>query len=302
MIDNGYPITTEISLLKDLVKVPQSVMKTVVDSAMNLKASSGHGRSPVPWRKLGIRYANNEIFFDLIEEITCIVDVNGMSSVCEVNGTIHANCKLSGMPDLLLQFKEPSLFEDCSFHPCVRYARYEQDRSISFIPPDGEFDLMTYRVTNIPMSPIYCRPQLSFSDDGTSGHLTIMLGLRHTMGKNLEDVRVDIPLPGFESHQLQPSQGTVVYDAKNKMLRWLVGKISPDKKSTNPTISGNLRLPPKTGISKSGPSAVLISFKLPTAAISGVKVDSVQLKSEKYKPYKGVRYMTQSGNFEVRTY
>lgn len=29
---------------------------------------------------------------------------------------------------------------------CVRLARFENDRTISFIPPDGSFDLMTYRL------------------------------------------------------------------------------------------------------------------------------------------------------------
>jgi len=31
---------------------------------------------------------------------------------------------------------------------CVRLARFENDRTISFIPPDGEFDLMTYRLSS----------------------------------------------------------------------------------------------------------------------------------------------------------
>ena len=30
---------------------------------------------------------------------------------------------------------------------CVRLARFENDRTISFIPPDGSFDLMTYRLS-----------------------------------------------------------------------------------------------------------------------------------------------------------
>lgn len=30
---------------------------------------------------------------------------------------------------------------------CVRLARFETDRTISFIPPDGSFDLMTYRLS-----------------------------------------------------------------------------------------------------------------------------------------------------------
>jgi AP-1 complex subunit mu len=36
--------------------------------------------------------------------------------------------------------------EDIKFHQCVRLNKFEQERCISFIPPDGEFDLMTYRV------------------------------------------------------------------------------------------------------------------------------------------------------------
>ncbi len=69
---------------------------------------------------------------------------------------------LSGMPELKLGLNDKLLFEstgrsagkgksveleDIKFHQCVRLARFENDRTISFIPPDGEFDLMTYRLT-----------------------------------------------------------------------------------------------------------------------------------------------------------
>ena len=37
--------------------------------------------------------------------------------------------------------------EDIKFHQCVRLARFENDRTISFIPPDGSFDLMSYRLS-----------------------------------------------------------------------------------------------------------------------------------------------------------
>lgn len=29
---------------------------------------------------------------------------------------------------------------------CVRLTRFESDRTISFVPPDGEFELMSYRL------------------------------------------------------------------------------------------------------------------------------------------------------------
>jgi AP-2 complex subunit mu-1 len=34
--------------------------------------------------------------------------------------------------------------DDCQFHQCVRLGKFEQDRTISFVPPDGEFELMRY--------------------------------------------------------------------------------------------------------------------------------------------------------------
>lgn len=37
--------------------------------------------------------------------------------------------------------------EDIRFHQCVRLARFDNDRTISFIPPDGAFDLMSYRLS-----------------------------------------------------------------------------------------------------------------------------------------------------------
>jgi len=32
--------------------------------------------------------------------------------------------------------------DDCRFHQCVSLANFDADRSISFVPPDGEFELM----------------------------------------------------------------------------------------------------------------------------------------------------------------
>lgn len=65
------------------------------------------------------------------------------------------------MPDVRLGLNDKLLFEnlgrevgkgkavemeDVKFHQCVRLSRFESDRTISFIPPDGEFELMSYRL------------------------------------------------------------------------------------------------------------------------------------------------------------
>jgi AP-1 complex subunit mu len=36
--------------------------------------------------------------------------------------------------------------EDIKFHQCVRLNKFESERLITFIPPDGEFELMSYRL------------------------------------------------------------------------------------------------------------------------------------------------------------
>lgn len=37
--------------------------------------------------------------------------------------------------------------DDCTFHQCVKLGKFDSDRTISFIPPDGVFELMKYRTT-----------------------------------------------------------------------------------------------------------------------------------------------------------
>lgn len=47
--------------------------------------------------------------------------------------------------------------EDVKFHQCVRLSRFENDRTISFIPPDGEFELMSYRLnTHVSTAGLNC--------------------------------------------------------------------------------------------------------------------------------------------------
>ena len=78
----------------------------------------------MPWRKCGVSHANNEIYIDIVEEIDAILSVNGGVISSDVSGSIQAQSNLSGVPDLLLTFNDPTLIDSCSFHPCVRYTRY----------------------------------------------------------------------------------------------------------------------------------------------------------------------------------
>jgi AP-4 complex subunit mu-1 len=38
--------------------------------------------------------------------------------------------------------------DDCNFHECVKLEDWESQRLLSLVPPDGEFVVMNYRITN----------------------------------------------------------------------------------------------------------------------------------------------------------
>ena len=68
-------------------------------------------------------------------QVDAIVDRSGSTVFAEIQGHIDCSVKLSGMPDLTMTFVNPRLFDDLSFHPCVRFKRWEAERLLSFIPP-----------------------------------------------------------------------------------------------------------------------------------------------------------------------
>jgi len=83
----------------------------------------------------------NEIYFDIVEEIDAIIDSNNQMVSSGVYGTMKCKCHLSGTPECVLSFTDVSNLEDVAFHPCVRIARFERDRVLSFVPPDGTFEV-----------------------------------------------------------------------------------------------------------------------------------------------------------------
>lgn len=54
--------------------------------------------------------------------------------------------------------KNAVAIDDIQFHQCVKLGRFDAERSISFVPPDGEFELMRYRTTDHTQLPFKCVP------------------------------------------------------------------------------------------------------------------------------------------------
>nr|AAI05478.1 Adaptor-related protein complex 1, mu 1 subunit [Bos taurus] len=153
LMDFGYPQTTDSKILQEYI------------TQEGHKLETGAPRPPatvtnaVSWRSEGIKYRKNEVFLDVIESVNLLVSANGNVLRSEIVGSIKMRVFLSGMPELRLGLNDKVLFdntgrgksksvelEDVKFHQCVRLSRFENDRTISFIPPDGEFELMSYRL------------------------------------------------------------------------------------------------------------------------------------------------------------
>ncbi|RHY04934.1 hypothetical protein DYB36_008096 [Aphanomyces astaci] len=256
MLDNGYPLTTEPNALKAMVAPPSTVNRiaAIVSSRVSDQLPDG-AISNIPWRKAGVKYTQNEIYFDVVEEIDAIIDSHGQMLSCEVNGTINGHSRLSGVPDLTMVFVDPSVIDDCSFHPCVRYARYERERVISFVPPDGHFEV---------------------------------------------DITVQITFPkSVRTVDANTETGSCLFDDATKTLKWTVGKFNP-KKAASPSLKAAIVLQQGAAVPDEKPM-VLLGFKVPFTTVSGLAVETLVLTNENYKPYKGVRTLTQAGRFQIRT-
>jgi len=270
-------------------------MKSSTGQSTISSTIADQSNSVTPWRKTGVKYATNEIYLDVIEEINCTLESNGNPSTLEVSGEIVVMCRLSGMPDCQLNFNNPQVIDDVSFHPCVRYNRYEQNKVISFVPPDGPFKLMNYRVKGQIQLPITVKPQISFQNG--VGRVNVLITSRVPQ-KQMEDVVVTIPFPKqVVSTNLSANFGAVRFDDISKLLTWTIGKIPGNFKEKNPLLEGSVSL---EGNVVPDPPVLQVDFKISMHSASGLKVDSLNVLNENYKPYKGVRAITKAGKIHVR--
>ncbi|KAJ8676234.1 hypothetical protein QAD02_012020 [Eretmocerus hayati] len=301
MLDNGFPLATESNILKELIR-PPNILRTIANTVTgksNVSAILPSGQlSNVPWRRTGVKYTNNEAYFDIIEEIDAIIDKTGANVFAEIQGCIDCCIKLSGMPDLTLSFLNPRLFDDVSFHPCVRFKRWESEKILSFIPPDGNFRLLSYHVgsQNIVAIPLYIRHNINLKESG-GGRLDITVGPKQNIGKTIENVTLEIPMPkSVLNCNLVANQGKYSFDPVSKILFWDIGRMDTSKL---PNLRGPISVQSSSTAVESSP-AINVHFTIHQMAVSGLRVNRLDMYGEKYKPFKGVKYITKAGKFQVR--
>lgn len=112
----------------------------------------------------------------------------------------------SGGETLLSVIMPLPQIDDCSFHRCVRLGQFDAERTITFVPPDGEFQLMDYRVSDNITLPF--RVNTALQEEGRS-KLSITVRVATTFSAKTYATNVVIRIP------VEPNR---------KMDRWMIEK------------------------------------------------------------------------------
>lgn len=315
MCDFGYPQFTEEKVLKEYIVQEGLLSFFIADKSAHSKtipnAVTGVAN---PWRpEKPYHYSKNEVFLDVCERVSMMINRDGTVLSSEIEGVIKVKSKLSGMPTMQVCLNDKSLYdmsghnvagvdlEDIQFHPCVNLTQFERDRVITCVPPDGKFDLLSYRISKkiAPMIDVRCK----FIPMGTSRVIiacTMKTTYRHqTLAKSID---ILFPIPSdADSPEARCSIGSMRYAPESNKTIWSLFRIPGGREATCNVQYHlpSIRSAENTAIEK---APVEVRFEIPYLAASGFQVRYVKIKerTSNYDAVPWVRYLTQNGEYNVR--
>ncbi|EKV14222.1 AP-1 adaptor complex subunit mu, putative [Penicillium digitatum PHI26] len=326
MMDFGYPQTTESKILQEYIT--QESHKLDVQARPPIAVTNA-----VSWRSEGIRYRKNEVFLDVVESLNLLVSANGNVLRSEILGAVKMKCYLSGMPELRLGLNDKAMFEttgratrgksvemeDVKFHQCVRLSRFENDRTISFIPPDGEFELMSYRL-NTQVKPLIWVECMVESHSGSRIEYMLKAKAQFKRRSTANNVEILVPVPeDADSPRFRTNIGTVHYAPEKSAIIWKIKQFGGGKEFL---MRAELGLPSVKGDDERGGGMtggfggsmggaggvgkakrpINVKFEIPYFTTSGIQVRYLKITEPKlqYPSLPWVRYITQSGDISMR--
>jgi AP-2 complex subunit mu-1 len=315
-LDFGYPQITDPQLLKSYIS-SGGVRSDVLKKAKEAEQITIKATGKIPWRKEGILYRDNEAFIDVMEEVNLLMSQSGETLQREVVGTMIMRGFLSGMPECQVILNDQSLvdraraamagvpveLDDVTFHSCVKLNTFENDRSIVFCPPDGEFVLMRYRSSSKVNPPI--RILMARVKEQSKTRMEVDFRLKGEFPEKFHatDVVVKIPCPNnTASVKVRVANGKAKFDATCHSIVWKVnGMVGGSEIGFSAEISliqSTLAINEKAW---SRPP-ISISFVLPMFSASGLQVEQLKITEPKlnYTAKKWVRYVSKGGQYQCR--
>ncbi|XP_032485464.1 AP-2 complex subunit mu isoform X2 [Phocoena sinus] len=197
--------------------------------------------------------------------------------------------------------KQSIAIDDCTFHQCVRLSKFDSERSISFIPPDGEFELMRYRTTKDIILPFRVIP-LVREVGRTKLEVKVVIKSNFKPSLLAQKIEVRIPTPlNTSGVQVICMKGKAKYKASENAIVWKIKRMAGMKESQ---ISAEIELLPTNDKKKWARPPISMNFEVPFAP-SGLKVRYLKVFEPKlnysdHDVIKWVRYIGRSGIYETR--
>uniref|UniRef100_A0A8I5ZME4 AP-2 complex subunit mu n=1 Tax=Rattus norvegicus TaxID=10116 RepID=A0A8I5ZME4_RAT len=276
----------------------------------------------IGWRREGIKYRRNELFLDVLESVNLLMSPQGQVLSAHVSGRVVMKSYLSGMPECKFGMNDKIVIEkqgkgtadetsksgkqsiaidDCTFHQCVRLSKFDSERSISFIPPDGEFELMRYRTTKDIILPFRVIP-LVREVGRTKLEVKVVIKSNFKPSLLAQKIEVRIPTPlNTSGVQVICMKGKAKYKASENAIVWKIKRMAGMKESQ---ISAEIELLPTNDKKKWARPPISMNFEVPFAP-SGLKVRYLKVFEPKlnysdHDVIKWVRYIGRSGIYETR--
>jgi len=326
-MDHGLPQSLDSTILRQFITQEGNRMSEDSKSKPPVALTNA-----VSWRAEGIKHKKNEIFLDVVEKLNLLVAANGTVLHSEINGAVKMRSFLSGMPELKLGLNDKLMFEatgrsgqakgkaieleDIKFHQCVRLARFENDRTISFIPPDGEFDLMTYRL-DTHVKPLIWVEAVVEPHRGSRIEYMIKTRSQFKSRSVANGVEISIPVPpDVDSPSFKSSVGNVTYLPDKDCVVWTIKQFHGGREYLMRAHFGLPSITREDADGKAGGAAggggggamdtswkkpISVKFEIPYFTVSGIQVRYLKIiERSGYQALPWVRYITANGDYQLR--
>lgn len=186
--------------------------------------------------------------------------------------------------------------EDLKFHQCVRLSKFENEKIITFIPPDGDFDLMNYRLTASIKPLILCDVKVQTY---SNSRIEIFCIAKAQIKKKsvATNVEILIPVPNdADTPTFKYSHGSIKWVPEKSAILWKIRSFPGGKEYS---MKAELLLPSISNINDTKvKKPVQVKFQIPYFTTSGIQVRYLKINEPtlQYKSYPWVRYITQSGD------
>lgn len=327
ILDFGYPQNSDVGILKTYITQQGVKSQSKEETAQITNQVTGQ----IGWRREGIKYRRNELFLDVLEYVNLLMSPQGQVLSAHVAGKIVMKSYLSGMPECKFGINDKLTIEsksgktaslasasatgdsaggvtsgggggkssiaidDIQFHQCVKLSKFESDHSISFIPPDGEFELMRYRTTKDINLPFRVIPLVKETGKGKMEvKVIVKSNFKSTLIGQKIEVRIPTP-PNTCGVQLMCIKGKAKYKASDNAIVWKIKRMGGMKESQ---LSAEIELMSNEKKKWTRPP-ISMSFEVPFAP-SGFKVRYLKVFESKLnysdnETIKWVRYIGRSG-------